>query len=179
MFSYLSSCYMSKKMKEYWLVANTKPHKENLACVNLVRQGFEVFFPKIYKANFVLNKKTPKLKPLFPGYIFVSVKPEVNWTKIHNTFGIKQVLKFGEKPCILSEEILQRIKKNCNSQDIFNKRIENLKDGDKIKVNKGKLGFIDAIFKEFIDKKRSLILLDFLSNKVNAIVETNSVETYF
>ena len=31
MFSYLSSCYMSKKMKEYWLVANTKPHKENLA----------------------------------------------------------------------------------------------------------------------------------------------------
>ena len=74
---------------------------------------------------------------------------------------------------------MQRIKKNCNSQDIFNKRIENLKDGDKIKVNKGKLGFIDAIFKEFIDKKRSLILLDFLSNKVNAIVETNSVETYF
>ena len=59
------------------------------------------------------------------------------------------------------------------------KQIENLKYGDKIKINKGRMGFIDAIFQEFIDNNRSLILLNFLSKKVNVIVENNSLETYF
>ena len=36
-----------------------------------------------------------------------------------------------------------------------------------------------TLFKEFLDKNRSLILLDFLSNKVNATVDNKSVETYF
>ena len=166
-------------MSEYWIVANTKPYKEDIACINLVRQGFKVFFPKIYKFNCAFNKKNQILKPLFPGYIFVNVRQGINWTKIHNTFGIKKVLKLGEKPCILSEEILKCIKKNCNSQDIFTKQIENLKYGDKIKINKGRMGFIDAIFQEFIDNNRSLILLNFLSKKVNVIVENNSLETYF
>ena len=71
------------------------------------------------------------------------------------------------------------IKRKCNSKDIFIKQIKDLKDGDKIKIYKGRLGFIDAIFKEFLDKNRSLILLDFLSNKVNATVDNKSVETYF
>ena len=142
-------------MNEYWLVANTKPYKENFAYVNLVKQGFKVFFPRIYKLNLSINKTNKILKPLFPGYIFVNVKCENSWSKIDNTFGIKRVLKFGEKPCFLSDEILKKIKKKCNSKDIFKKEINYLKNGDKVKINKGRMGFIDAIFKEFIDKKQS------------------------
>ena len=166
-------------MNEYWLVANTKPYKENLAYVKLVKQGFKVFFPKIYKFNFSINKENKMLKPLFPGYIFVNIKSENNWTKIDNTFGIKRVLKFGKKPYFLSEEILKKIKNKCNSKDVLKKEINNLKNGDKVKINKGRMGFIDAIFKEFIDKKRSIILIDFLSKKVSATVDNSSLETYF
>lgn len=178
MFSYRNSFCMSKKMNECWLVASTKPNKENLAYFNLIKQGFKVFFPRIYKINFYFNKKNKILRPLFPGYIFVNIECNKNWTKIDSTFGIKRVLKFGEKPCFLSKEILERIKKNCNSKDVFKRQINDLKRGDKIKINKGRMGFIDAIFKEFIDKKRSLILVDFLSRKVSTIVDNNSLETF-
>ena len=78
-------------MNDCWLVANTKPNKEKLAYFNLVKQGFKVFLPKIYKITFSFNKENRVLKPLFPGYIFVNIECNKNWSKIDNTFGVKRV----------------------------------------------------------------------------------------
>ena len=56
-----------------WMVVQTKSNCENKASKNLMRQGFSVFFPKIKKNVSRFNKFYSTIKPLFPGYIFVSI----------------------------------------------------------------------------------------------------------
>ena len=56
-----------------WIIVQTKSNNETKASVNLKRQGYEVFFPRIIKPFFSFNKLTNRIKPLFPGYIFVNV----------------------------------------------------------------------------------------------------------
>jgi len=95
-----------------WIVVNTKSNCENKAALNLKKQGFCVFFPKIKKKYFVHNKFQNLRKPLFPGYIFVNLKKNKDWLKINYTYGVLKILQFSETPYILPFEILDNIKKN-------------------------------------------------------------------
>ena len=55
-----------------WIVVQTKPNCELKAKVNLVRQGFDVFFPKFLKPVCQFNKIKKKIMPLFPSNLFVN-----------------------------------------------------------------------------------------------------------
>ena len=43
------------------------------AMINLRQQGFEVFFPRFYKPIIKIKKISSKIRPLFPGYLFVNI----------------------------------------------------------------------------------------------------------
>ena len=69
-----------------WIVVQTKSNKENKARINLIRQGYEVFYPKIKKSKYTFNE-VKEYKAAFPGYICKS----------------KNKSKIGQKSTLLSE----------------------------------------------------------------------------
>ena len=159
----------------HWVVLQTKNNNENKASVNLINQGYEVFFPKVKKNKLSYNKINSVFRPLFPGYIFVHLAAEQCYTKINNTFGVKKILKFGEKICFLPKEIFLKIKMRCDNNDIC--EVNTFKKGDRVNLISRKFNF-EGIFDEKIDENRSFIFLEIMQRKIKTSVLNSSLEKF-
>ena len=158
-----------------WIIVQTKSNCENKACLNLKRQGYDVFFPKLKKKTSRFNKFINIIKPLFPGYIFVSINSNQNWSKIKNTYGVLNILKFSDYFYFLPSDVVDSIKRRC---DINGFAIDYKKyvKGEKVKYFKNNQISLDAVFEEQIDQKRSFVFINLLNQKVKASVETKHLE---
>jgi transcription antitermination factor NusG len=58
-------------LPKQWHVLRCKLYKEHLLWYQLQEAGFEVFFPRLFQRTQSL--KRVKVKPFFPGYLFVKV----------------------------------------------------------------------------------------------------------
>ena len=159
-----------------WIVVQTKSNCEKKVTFNLIRQGYNVFFPKIKKSVVKFNKICNFIKPLFPGYLFVSLKENQSWSKINYTYGVFKILKFDKYLYYLPNDVFESIKSKCDRNDIF-KKIESFHKGQKVKYRKNKFINMDAIFEENIDQNRSFIFINFLKQKVKARIETKYLES--
>ena len=70
---------MDGKMK-HWYLIQFKPNSHRLAERNLRQQGFETFLPMQKITHRKISRFVNDLKPLFPGYMFVSVKSDLDNT---------------------------------------------------------------------------------------------------
>tara|TARA_X000000950_G_C13687720_1_gene566705 strand:- start:341 stop:829 length:489 start_codon:yes stop_codon:yes gene_type:complete len=157
-----------------WIVVQTKSNNEIKASINLKRQGYEVFFPKIKKSIFSFNKLKDKLRPLFPGYLFINLKENQSWMRINSTFGVKSILKLGEKNYILPNQILKDIKSRCNKEEIC--KLDQPKKGQEISIIKSNVPNLKAIFIEYIDEKRSFVFIDLLMRKIKTKVWNSNIQ---
>jgi transcriptional antiterminator RfaH len=74
----------------YWATAQTYPLQEPYALGHLERQNVEAICPSYLDQ--ITNIRKPRIRPLFPGYIFFKVKENENYNFIHNTYGILRLL---------------------------------------------------------------------------------------
>ena len=158
-----------------WMIVQTKSNCENKASLNLKRQGYEVFFPKLKKTISRFNKFINIIKPLFPGYIFVSIHSNQNCSKIKSTYGVFKILKFSDYLYFVPSEVVDSIKRRCDINGFVNNQNKYVK-GEKVKFFKNNQISLDAVFDEQIDKKRSFVFINFLNQKVKASVATKHLE---
>ncbi len=60
-------------LMNHWYLIQFKPNSHRLAERNLLRQGFETFLPMQEVTRRKASRFVNDLRPLFPGYMFVSV----------------------------------------------------------------------------------------------------------
>ena len=154
-----------------WLVVQTKSNSESKAYLNLVRQNFEVFLPKILKAFSNSNKLKKIYKPLFPGYLFVKIKEGQNWIKINYTYGVKKMVTFGGDVPFINEELISHLKLGFSEKPVY-ETVEELKKNQRVFYMFKNEKFLKAVFEEKIDSKRSYIFLNFLKNNIKTKVKT-------
>lgn len=162
-------------MVSKWVVVQTKISKEEKACENLMRQDFEVFYPKIFKYKKSYRKLNQTIKPLFPCYIFVHLKKNDSWSKINSTFGVNKLIKFGSSIPSLPGGFIEVLKSKCDKNNVYDLD-RKFKTGDRVKVLKNSFYNAEAIFHEFIDSNRVIILLNILSSKVRTKICRNDIE---
>ena len=158
-----------------WIIVQTKSNCENKACLNLKRQGYEVFFPKLKKRISRFNKFINIIKPLFPSYIFVLINSNQNWSKIKSTYGVLKILRLSDYLYFLPSDVVDCIKRRCDINGFvkdYNKYVK----GEKVKLFKNNQISLEAVFEEQIDQKRSFIFINLLNQKVKASVETKNLE---
>lgn len=94
-----------------WVAVCTHPNRETLAIDNLRRQGYETYCPVLAKPRRHARKTQIVKRPLFPGYIFVSLNQSVQGTRsIRSTFGVRHLVQFGDAPARLSEDFIAELK---------------------------------------------------------------------
>ena len=169
----MANAILKKAISKGYVKAKAAPYKRYI--YYLTKEGFTVFSPKIKKTLKVFNNFKTALKPMFPGYIFINLNENMNWTKIKNTYGIKDVINFDGKPSKIPGRIIKLIKDNCDENGIYYEQ-NLLKKGDKVKIKKGDNFFLEGIFQESIDLNRSLILIKFLNREVKTFVQNNLLE---
>ncbi|SEF14476.1 transcription elongation factor/antiterminator RfaH [Rhizobiales bacterium GAS191] len=94
-----------------WAVVNTHPHREFLACEHLSRQAFSVYCPMVRKRIRHARRSQDVLRPLFPGYLFAQVDPNLHcWRPILSTFGVRTLVHFGEELGLVEDSLIQSFK---------------------------------------------------------------------
>jgi transcription antitermination factor NusG len=146
-----------------WYVLHSHPNKEDLLWQQLLAREIEVYYPRI-RANPV-NPRARKIKPYFPGYLFVHTDLEqlgvstLQWMPYATG-----LVMFGGEPSILSENIVQLIQQRVDEINAAGGEVlGGLKHGDRVVIQDGPFEGYEGIFDVRLSgKERVRVLLEML-----------------
>ena len=145
-----------------WYVIHTKPGNEDRVKINLHNQEIETFSPLLETYQYYNGKMIPKIKPLFPNYLFARLDLELHYYKVKWTRGVNRILGSGHEPIPISEKVIQTIKERSGKDDLV-KLEDELKDGDMVQINSGPFKSLRGVFQKMMSSKgRVRILLSLI-----------------
>jgi len=175
-----------------WYTLHVKPHKERFVFERLqnpehipvpanapdAAEQIEVFFPAVRVKP--VNPRSAKVRPYFPGYIFVRGDLEhfgesaFNW--IPGTHGL---VRFGDMPAIVPDVLIRELRQRLAEIEAAGELVfDALKPGDHVLITSGPLAGYEAIFDMRLPgKERVQVLLTFLSRHPQRVqLEVSDVE---
>jgi transcription elongation factor/antiterminator RfaH len=162
-------------MPNQWYALRSKPRKEDVVWRQLRLDGVEVFYPRL-RVNPV-NPRSKKIKPYFPGYLFVNVDLEqtgisrFQW--MPHTIGL---VSFGGEPAHVPENLIIELQKRVTEiAEAGGEVFDGLKVGDKVRISSGPFQGYEAIFDARVTgTERVRVLLELLTTQRRVPVELSS-----
>lgn len=153
-------------MANFWYALRSKPQKEDVVWRQLQAKGVDVFYPRL-RVNPV-NPRAKKIKPYFPGYMFVNFDLEemgisaFQW--MPHALGL---VTFGGEPSAVPEHLIYAIRNKVQAiVDAGGEKLDGLKPGDIVRVQTGPFAGYEAIFDERLPgTERVRVLLEFLNRR--------------
>ena len=145
-----------------WYAIQHKPAQGDRALQHLQNQDIPCFYPKIEVEKIKAGKRTKKLEPLFPGYLFVNLEQtDPVWAKLRSTRGVIRVVGFANKPAPIEDDVIQHIK------DSLDKVAEagGIKQGEPVELDDGPFRGISAIFQSYDGEERAIVLINFMQKQ--------------
>jgi len=160
-----------------WVVASSHPHKEQVALENLNRQGFQAYCPQIRKRVRHARQLRQVLRPLFPGYIFVRLNPQLEqWRSIDATIGVRKLIRFGERPGTVPNLFIASLYATEEEGAVAIPRArDNYQPGEQVQLRAEPFDGLIAMVLSANDRERIMVLLDLLKRSVRVSVSINEV----
>ena len=146
-----------------WYVLHSKPNKEEYLYQLLISRQVETFYPTISVTP--VNPRSRKIKPYFPGYLFVNLDleqenqiPLFQWMP-----GATGLVSFDGRAAEVPGGLISAIKIKV-AHDVSAARFERtFNPGDRIQVESGPFEGYEGIFDEHISaNERVRILIELL-----------------
>ncbi|MGB1154971.1 MAG: transcription termination/antitermination protein NusG [Paracoccaceae bacterium] len=132
---------------------------------NLHRQGFETFPPMQKITRRKASRFVSDLKPLFPGYMFVSVNAGLApWRTINSTIGVSKLVSFEVKPKPFSLQLISDLMLRCNASGTLLPP-KSLNEGDSVEMLTGPFANLIATVDTIDPEQRIWVLMDFMGQK--------------
>ncbi|WP_203300249.1 transcription/translation regulatory transformer protein RfaH [Marinobacter sediminum] len=157
-----------------WYVLQHKPAQGDRALSHLQNQDVACFYPKVSVEHIRAGKRTVKLEPLFPGYLFVHLEPtDPMWSKLRSTRGVLRVVGFRNKPAALSDEVVEQIKQSLNAVE----EQGGIKPGQVVRLSEGAFDGVDAIFQAYDGEERAIVLINFMQKQQSVNVAVSALKS--
>lgn len=150
-----------------WYLVQCKPREDLRAHTHLTRQGFTCFCPVFRADSRRSDKAAQRPHPLFPGYLFIRLHAQDNWSVLRSTRGVSRVVSFAGQPCRVPDAIVEQLRRRCEG-DQPPRNAPN--PGDRVQVRIGEQGELDAIFLAMDGTQRVLLLLKLLNRELQVCV---------
>ncbi|MBY6070804.1 transcription/translation regulatory transformer protein RfaH [Marinobacter salsuginis] len=145
-----------------WYALQHKPAQGDRALQHLQNQDIACFYPKISVEKIKGGKRSKKLEPLFPGYLFVNLEQtDPRWSKLRSTRGVLRIVGFANKPAPISDAVIQHIKESLDSVA----EQGGIKAGQAVQLNEGPFEGINAIFQSYDGEARAIVLINFMQKQ--------------
>jgi transcription elongation factor/antiterminator RfaH len=162
-------------MTQCWYALRCKPRKEEVVWKQVRDQEYEVFYPRM-RVNPV-NPRSRKIKPYFPGYLFVRIDLDsvgssaFNW--MPHTIGL---VSFGGEPASVPDNLIYIIRQRVEEIAAAGGEVfDGLKKGDRVQINIGPFEGYEAIFDARLPgTERVRVLLQFLVERREVSVEMDA-----
>ena len=160
-----------------WYALRSKPRKEDLVWQQTKSLGIECFYPRLRVHP--VNPRSKKIKPYFPGYIFVQVDlDEVGISTFRwmpHTLGL---VAFGGEPAYVPENLIHAIRKRIREiAEAGGEVYDGLKSGDAVLIENGPFAGYAAIFDTRLPgKERVRVLLELMGDRRIVPVELDTAQ---
>ena len=105
------------------------------------------------------------LKPLFPGYMFVSVNAGLApWRTINSTIGVSKLVSFEVKPKSFSLQLISDLMLRCDASGTLLPP-KSLNEGDSVEMLTGPFANLIATVDTIDPEQRIWVLMDFMEQK--------------
>jgi len=155
---------------ERWYAVCCKPRQESVAEVNLLRQGFQVYLPRIRLRQRRRGQWIDAVEVLFPRYTFIRVDPlRRSMATVRSTRGAVGLVRFGGQPAVVPDAVMEALLQREDAASGLHQDSRPLfSAGEVVKLVDGPLAGMEGIFTEQDGDKRVIVLLELLgkANKV-------------
>jgi transcriptional antiterminator RfaH len=149
-----------------WYVLRSKPNKEDFFWGQLLAHRIEVYYPCI-RAKAV-NPRARKVKPYFPGYLFIHVDlQEVTISFLNWMPGSRGLVAFDAQPASVPEGLVHAIRRRVDEINAAGgEQLVDLQPGDRVVIQDGPFAGQEAIFDATLSgNARVRVLLKFLRDR--------------
>jgi len=149
-----------------WYVIRSKYRNDDLLWQQLLSRSIEVYLPCIRVQT--AKSRTPKIKPYFPGYLFVHIDLDTIGTSTLKWIpGAIGLVCFGGEPAYVSDGLLQIIQDRIEQINTVEGELSrNLKPGDGIEIHSGPFAGYRGIFNSYLsDRERVTVFLKFIRDQ--------------
>jgi transcriptional antiterminator RfaH len=171
---------MNQDAAREWFAIRTKPQQEQVAKLHYQRQGYGVYLPMMRTIVRHARRTEEKLKPFFPGYLFLYLAPlERNWVAISSTRGALGPICFGDQYVPVPDWIiadLQAKEDGNGGVPLAELQKKGLTRGAKVAVQLDDDTSAQGLFYSFSGPDNVVVLLSFLNRQVKATLSLDRVQ---
>jgi len=154
-----------------WYVVQTKPANERRVETHLFNQEITAFLPMLETFHYLNGIMVPKLKPMFPGYLFARLNIRAAYYRVKWTRGVNKILGNGSEPIPVSEKVIQILRQRMGDRNVI-RLDDDLGEGSVVQFTSGPFKGLMGVFdKKMSDGGRVRILLSLIG--VDASVQVS------
>jgi transcriptional antiterminator RfaH len=158
-----------------WAVINTHPHREQIALENLWRQDFIAYCPMLRRRRSHARRVTSVLRPLFPGYLFVSTGTNFGrWRPILSTYGVRSIVRSGQDISCIDHALIASLRDREVDGAIVRPRVP-YEIGQSVKIAEGPFDGLVATIIDMDEKNRLVVLLDLMNRSTKVMLGSQQV----
>lgn len=162
----------SESTDKRWYLVHSKPHKEELARVNLERQGYPTYLPRMRTPRKRMGRRIIRVEPMFPRYLFIRLDTESdNWAPIRSTLGVANLVRFGMFPSPVPEDLIETLRARDNESGVQEVPMHEFNEGQRVRIEEGPFMGYEGIFLARTSEERVLILLDIVGKAARAQID--------
>ncbi|VVQ25448.1 transcription/translation regulatory transformer protein RfaH [Pseudomonas fluorescens] len=143
-----------------WYVVQCRARQEARALEHLSRQAFTCYLPRLKRERVNRGKKEMVEETLFPGYVFIQMGPQDDWSTLRSTRGVLRVVAFGPHPTPVRDELIESIRQHEVTQ-----QPEALNPGDRLIINQAGFEGLAGLFVAMDGEQRVIVLLNLLNQQ--------------
>ena len=158
----MSAYIRNDRLMGNWYLVQLKRNSHRIADRNLNQQGFKTFLPLQDLTSRRGSEFFSRTKPLFPGYMFVRIKPDgAPWQKINSTLGVSRLICQDGVPKKVPTDVISGLILRCD-------RLGSLlpsnavQRGDNVEIHSGALANFVATVETIDSNKRIWVLMDIM-----------------
>jgi transcription antitermination factor NusG len=147
-----------KYLANEWFALQVKLRKESCVAVALSRKGYEYFLPLAHQYG------SKVISPLFPGYLFCRLSPQVVGP-IVTTPGVIRIVGFGGRAVPIAEDEILSIRRVVESS-IQHDKWPFVSVGDLVEIIEGPLAGLRGFVYDFRGRRRIIVSISLLMRSV-------------
>jgi len=160
-----------------WFLVQLKPNGLAMAQRNLQRQGFPLFCPMQPATRKRGARFVKTWQPLFPGYLFVSFRPETApWRAINSTYGVARLVRFGgDAPAPVPHGLVQGLQMRCDKENRLLPP-ETLEPGDEVRILSGPFADFVTTVEKVAPDQRVWVLIDLMGRATKVAIAHHDIQ---
>jgi transcriptional antiterminator RfaH len=173
----IATFFKTRPNRVTWLVVQTKPKQEDAAELNLSRQGYRVFLPKLQQRKRVRGKWQLVVSPLFPRYLFIDVDYGTDdLAPVRSTVGVFNLVRFGQDIIPVPDEVVEFLQVQQDpTLGAKNESDWPHKKGDKVEILQGPFAGLAGVFDMSKDEERAYLFIELLGRASRIVVERSMI----